>query len=52
MQSFEEIRKREIENLTTEMGEAAKELVREGWTNEQVVTYVKQLLESRKEAQR
>ena len=51
MQSFEEIREKEIKNLTYEMGEVAKELVKEGWTKEQVVAYVKQLLESRKEAE-
>ena len=42
MQSFEDIQKIEFEHLTGEIGTLGRKLVELGWTQEQVLDYVKQ----------
>lgn len=44
MQSFQDIQKNELANLTGEIGTLGRRLVELGWSREQVVAYVKQLL--------
>jgi hypothetical protein len=44
MESFEDIRKKEIENLTGELGMLGRRLVELGWSRQEVLAYVKELL--------
>jgi hypothetical protein len=44
MESFEDIRKKDIENLTGELGTLAGKLIELGWSRDQVLAHVKQLL--------
>ena len=44
MESFEDIQKKELEHLTAEIGTLGRRLVELGWSREQVLAYVKQLL--------
>lgn len=44
MESFEDIRKKEIENLTGEMKTLGQQLVKLGWSREKVLAYMTQLL--------
>ena len=45
MESFEDIQKKEFEHLTGEIGTLGQRLVELGWNREQVLAYVKQLLD-------
>jgi hypothetical protein len=44
MESFEDIQKKEFEHLTGEIGTLGRRLVELGWSREQVLAYVTQLL--------
>jgi hypothetical protein len=44
MESFEDIQQKEFEHLTGEIGMLGRRLVELGWSRDQVVAYVKQLL--------
>lgn len=44
MESFEAIEQKEFEHLTSEIVTVGRRLVELGWTREQVLAYVKQLL--------
>ena len=44
MESFEEIRQKEFASLTGEIGTLGRKLVELGWSRDQVLAYVKQLL--------
>jgi hypothetical protein len=44
MESFEDIRKKEFVHLTGEIGALGRRLVELGWSREQVLAYVTQLL--------
>ncbi|HEV8326758.1 MAG TPA: hypothetical protein VGQ08_04690 [Nitrospiraceae bacterium] len=44
MASFEDIQKKEFEHLTAEIGTLWQRLVELGWSRDQVVAYVTQLL--------
>lgn len=44
MESFEDIQKQEFEHLTAEIGTLWRRLVELGWSREQVLAYVTQLL--------
>jgi hypothetical protein len=44
MESFEEIRKKEAAHLLGEIGALGRRLVELGWSREQVLAYVKDLL--------
>ena len=44
MESFEDIQQKEFEHLTGEIGTLGRRLVELGWSREQVLAYVKQLL--------
>jgi hypothetical protein len=44
MESFEEIQQKEFEHLTDEIGALGRRLVELGWSRDQVVAYVTQLL--------
>ena len=44
MESFEDIQQKEFEHLTGEIGALGRRLVELGWSREQVLAYVKQLL--------
>jgi len=44
MDSFEDIQKKEFEHLTDEIGTMGRRLVELGWSREQVLAYVTQLL--------
>jgi hypothetical protein len=44
MESFEDIQQKEFEYLTAEIGTLGRRLVELGWSREQVLTYVTQLL--------
>ena len=44
MESFEDIQKKEFEHLTGEIGTLGRRLVELGWSRDQVLTYVKELL--------
>ena len=52
MESFEDIRKKEIEHLTGEIGTLGRKLVELGWSRDQVLAYVQQLLNEPKEIQK
>jgi hypothetical protein len=43
MESFEDIRRKEVENLTGEIGVLGRRLVELGWSQDQVLAYVKEL---------
>lgn len=44
MESFEAIQQKEFEHLTGEIGALGRRLVELGWSRDQVLAYVKQLL--------
>jgi hypothetical protein len=44
MESFEDIQPKEFEHLTAEIGTLGRRLVELGWSREQVLAYVTQLL--------
>ena len=44
MESFEDIQRQELAHLTGEIGTLGRRLVELGWSREQVVAYVRQLL--------
>ena len=44
MESFEDIQKKEFERLTAEIGTLGRRLIELGWSREQVLAYVTQLL--------
>jgi hypothetical protein len=44
MESFEVIQKKEFEHLTDAIGALGRRLVELGWSRDQVLAYVKQLL--------
>ena len=44
MESFEDIQQKEFEHLTGEIGALGRRLVELGWSREQVLAYVTQLL--------
>ena len=44
MESFEDIQQQEFEHLTAEIGALERRLVELGWSREQVLAYVKELL--------
>ena len=44
MESFEDIQQQEFEHLTGEVGALGRRLVELGWSREQVLDYVKELL--------
>jgi len=44
MESFEDIRQKEFEHLTGEIGTLGRRLVELGWSRDQVLNYVTQLL--------
>lgn len=44
MESFEDIQKKEFEHLTGEIGTLGRRLVELGWSRNQVLAYVKELL--------
>ena len=44
MESFEDIQQKEFEHITGEIGTLGRRLVELGWSREQVLAYVKQLL--------
>ena len=44
MESFEDIQKKEEDHLLGEIGALGRRLVELGWSREQVIAYVKQLL--------
>ena len=44
MESFKEIQRQEFARLTGEIGTLGRRLVKLGWSQEQVLAYVKQLL--------
>lgn len=44
MEKFEDIQKKEFESLTGEIGALGRKLVEQGWTPDQVLAYVKELL--------
>jgi hypothetical protein len=44
MESFEDIQQKEFEHLTAEIGTLGRRLVEFGWSREQVLAYVTQLL--------
>ena len=44
MESFEDIQQKEFEHLTGEIGALGRRLVELGWSRDQVVAYVTQLL--------
>jgi len=44
MESFEDFQQKEFEHLTAEIGTLGRRLVELGWSREQVLAYVTQLL--------
>jgi prefoldin subunit 5 len=44
MESFEDFRKKEIENLTAALAEMGKKLIELGWSQEEVIDYLRNLL--------
>ena len=44
MESFEEIQQKEFKHLTGEIGTLGRRLVELGWSRDQVLAYVRQLL--------
>ena len=44
MESFEDIQRKEFEHLTGEIGTLGRRLVELGWSRDQVLAYVTQLL--------
>ncbi len=44
MESFEDIQKKEFEHLPSEIGTLGRRLVEVGWSRDQVLAYVKELL--------
>ncbi len=44
MESFEAIQQKEFEHLTGEIGALGRKLVELGWSRDQVLAYVKQVL--------
>ena len=44
MEPFDDIRKKEFSQLTGEIGRLGRNVVELGWSREQVLTYVKELL--------
>lgn len=44
MESFEDIQQKEFEHLTGELGALGRRLVELGWSRDQVLAYVTQLL--------
>ena len=44
MESFEDIQRKKFEHLTAEIGTLGRRLVEWGWSRDQVLAYVKQLL--------
>ncbi len=44
MESFEDIQKKEFEHLTGEIGTLGRRLVALGWSREQVLAHVKEVL--------
>ena len=44
MESFEDIQRKEFEHLLGEIGALGRRLVELGWSREQVLAYVKELL--------